>query len=203
MKWFRFPLFLRPFIPGAIFRINTSGRAVYLTFDDGPNPETTPEIIGTLTGRNIPATFFCTGENIEKYPELISLINNNGFRMANHGFSHLRGRRSGRKEYVDDVIRGGDLTGSDLFRPPYGSLTLDQYRHISRRFKVVFWDLMVYDFDPSMDVERILRVIGRKVRPGSILVLHDSAKSSSFKYLNRVIDMVYSKGYSFGDLLPH
>ena len=79
--------FLRWIYPSAIWRMNPNEKAVYLTFDDGPIPQSTPWIIETLDKYGIKATFFMVGDNVRKYPELLELIKSKGHRLGNHTFN--------------------------------------------------------------------------------------------------------------------
>ena len=194
------PLPARFLYPEAIFRMSNPGSKVYLTFDDGPTPGVTSRITGILKEMDVPATFFCTGSNIEKNPEGFREIAGKGFSIANHGFSHMKGRKSSFDSYIDDVERGALISGSLLFRPPYGDISLRQYRFLKKKYRIVFWDLMPYDFDPRSSVSDVARRVIRYARPGSVIVLHDGPGSRVDTLLVGIIGDLRQAGYSFGDL---
>ena len=130
----------------ALLRIKTAEKVLYLTFDDGPDPLSTPQLLSILKQNDVSALFFCTGIAAEKYPELINKIRQEGHMTGNHGYSHYNGWKTNSRKYVNDVIRASGLTSDKLFRPPFGRLTLRQKR-LLKSFKIVFWDIMAYDFD--------------------------------------------------------
>lgn len=197
MRLFR-PFFpARLIFPEAIFRIETSENEVCLTFDDGPDPGSTPVILETLERYKIKAVFFCSGMNAEKYPLLMDLIISNGHTPGNHGFGHLNGWKTPVKQYTDDIMKAAGFTSTSLFRPPYGHLRLSQYKILKKYFKIVFWDLMTYDFDPEMDKYRSMSLLKKKVRPGSVIVFHDKPVSSVLSFLEEFLDFAMGAGYRF------
>jgi len=201
MRIFRLPILFRLIYPGAIFRYNArAGNIVYLTFDDGPVKGVTEQVLEILVREDIKATFFCSGELTEKNPGLIRMIRNGGFGIANHGYHHIKGWRTKSSEYISNTFKGASITGSRLFRPPFGSITPWQYSRLRKDFRVVFWDLILYDFDQSFDTGRILNLLKRRIRPGSVIVLHDNEKSNSPLILGDIIKTIREMGYVFGEL---
>ena len=200
MRLFR-PGFLADCLyPGALFRIKTTERKVYLTFDDGPDPVSTPRLLDILKKYGVSAIFFCNGEAAEQYPELIHLIQECPHIIGNHGYSHLNGWKTDTLKYVNDVKRASGLTSEKIFRPPYGRLSFRQAR-LLRPFKLVFWDIMAYDFDKSFGNEKSLSILKRKIRPGSIIVLHDTSSSCANDILDEFILFALCKGYRFDTFL--
>jgi peptidoglycan/xylan/chitin deacetylase (PgdA/CDA1 family) len=196
MRLYRPFVFLRLLYPGAVFRIRTRNKELCLTFDDGPDPESTPGILEILEDHDIKATFFCSGQESEKYPELTALIASKGHIIGNHGYRHLNGWKTGLNDYIENVYRAANITSRDLFRPPYGRISPLQYRKLIGRFTIVFWDLMPYDFDMRTNTEKILNVLMKKIRPGSIIVLHDKS-FKSFHFLAEFIKYAGDRGYKF------
>ena len=186
--------------PDAIFRITGTGKRLYLTFDDGPDPVSTPRILDILNSHNVTATFFCTGSNVIKSPGLLTRIASEGHTIGNHGFSHLNGLKTPIRKYCADVFKGRDITSGNLFRPPYGRLRVRQYRILERSLRIVFWDIMPYDFDKKLSQEASYAILSHKVRPGSVIVLHDKPESHALAYLDRFISSSLEKGYTFGSL---
>lgn len=183
--------------PRAIFRMKTGEKQICLTFDDGPNPETTPEILRILKEHNVRALFFCRGDAAERYPDLMQEIISEGHMTGNHGYSHLDGWKTPADMYADDVERASLFVPSSFFRPPYGRLTVKQDKTLLKKYKIVFWDLMPYDFDAEFGPENSLRVLKKKIRPGSVIVLHDSPNSSVISFLSEFIVFAFRRGFSF------
>jgi peptidoglycan-N-acetylglucosamine deacetylase len=195
--------FGRPFpagiiYPDAIFRITGTGKKLYLTFDDGPDPVSTPRILDILQSNDVTATFFCTGSKVLGSPGLLGRIAAGGHTIGNHGFSHLNGLKTPVRTYCADIFKGRDVTSSNLFRPPYGRLRVRQYRILERTMRIVFWDIMPYDFDKSMSPEASYSILSSRCRPGSVIVLHDKPGSNVLEYLDRFIRSSLDKGYTFG-----
>ena len=197
MRFFRFPLVSRWILRKAVYTTGRPGKTVCLSFDDGPDPSTTPEILEILGRHNIQALFFINGKNADKYPELVEKIKNNGHIIGNHGYSHLNGLKTPFKKYISDIHKAAESTSSSIIRPPYGKMTLRQYRYLVKNYKVVLWDLMPYDFDQSLDKEKVLNKILTKSRNGSIIVLHDKSESCSTSILEEVITGLYSLDFNF------
>lgn len=196
MRLFR-PSFLAGFLySGAIFRLKTTERILFLTFDDGPDPISTVQLLDILRTYRIPAVFFCNGAAAEKYPELIGLIRQDGHLTGNHGYNHPDGWKTNSIAYQEDVKKASYFTSNKIFRPPYGRLTLKQ-RKLLKSYKIVLWDLMPYDFDPSFGRENCLRVLKNKIRPGSIIVLHDKVSSCANAILEDFIMFALREGYQF------
>lgn len=195
--------FIRPFLfsgflyPDALFRIKTGNKILYLTFDDGPDPGSTPVLLTILEKHNVKAVFFCTGQAVEKYPALVSGIRKKGHLVGNHGYAHLDGWKTTVNEYLTDINKSAGLTSGTLFRPPYGHLRISQYRHLKKNFKIIFWDIMPYDFDSGLASSGSLELLKKKIRPGSIIVLHDSADSKCIHFLEEFIETSVSRGYRF------
>jgi peptidoglycan-N-acetylglucosamine deacetylase len=197
IRFFRLPFLFRRLYPEALFRVKTPERVVYLSFDDGPDPGATPIILDILKAHEVKATFFCSGRAVKSNPLLFKRIADEGHHTGNHGYLHRKGWLTSDAEYLADVFEADNLIGSKVFRPPFGSLSIKQYSVLRRRFKIVFWDLIVYDFDSSFGAERVLDIISRKVRPGCVLVLHDTSKSCATIILDNVIVWLKAQDYKF------
>lgn len=197
MRLFRPCFFAGCFYPDALFRIKTNEKLLCLTFDDGPDPDSTPELIDILDGHNIKALFFCDGRAAEKYPDLIGQITSKGHIIGNHGYSHLDGWKTSTESYLTDVSLADSHTSSCIFRPPYGRLRSEQYRKLKETYKIVFWDVMPYDFDRGFGSKESMKVIKTKIRQGSIIVLHDTKYSTARSFLDEFIEYSSVKGYRF------
>jgi peptidoglycan/xylan/chitin deacetylase (PgdA/CDA1 family) len=197
MKLFR-PVWISGWLyPEALFRLNTRDKILCLTFDDGPDPESTVKILEILEKHIIKAVFFCNGRAAEMYPDLVERIRQKGHLIGNHGYNHINGWTTSAKLYCNDVNHASRFTSGKLFRPPYGYLRMNQYLILRRSFKIVFWDLMPYDFDKTVGAVRSLEILKNGIRPGSIIVLHDSRYSASLFLLDEFLDRTIKGGYSF------
>ena len=147
-----------------------------LTFDDGPYPNTTPWILDFLDQRGLKATFFIVGEQGERHPELLDDIKRRGHQIGNHGYRHLKGWHLSVEEFKENVVRGAQISGSNMFRPPYGQIALWQYRAIKQDHKVMMWSVMPGDFVEGIDVGPRMHKINKALRNRDIIVLHDNPK---------------------------
>jgi peptidoglycan/xylan/chitin deacetylase (PgdA/CDA1 family) len=197
MRLFRPWLISGCLYPEGFFRIKTEEKILCLTFDDGPDPGSTPALLKILEKHQVKALFFCTGILAEKHPELIDAIRNNGHNIGNHSYSHPDGWKTCTRRYCDDMKNAAGVTSDRYFRPPYGHLTISQYLEIRKTYKIFFWDIMAYDFNMSFGAERSLRLLNRRIRPGSIIVLHDTPESTCNCFINDFIEISLSKGYRF------
>jgi peptidoglycan/xylan/chitin deacetylase (PgdA/CDA1 family) len=159
--------------PRILWRRTKEAKSVYLTFDDGPDPGSTPFILELLEEFDARASFFCLGEQVEKHPELLDEIRERGHGVGTHGFQHLSGWTSSTKSYVDNVYKTKQRITSPLFRPPYGRLTWKQYKMIRSHYQVVMWSRMPGDFEAKKGKAAMEKEAQKKVKPGEIIVLHD------------------------------
>lgn len=172
----RIPKALPPLFPD--FQWAGEGEAVHLTFDDGPHPVWTPYILDELGKRGQTGTFFCVGDNIDRHPEVFDRIRNEGHAWGNHTMHHESGWTTSHVAYLRSVLACEQRTGSGLFRPPYGRMTLAQGRAIRARYKVVMWSVLTGDFDRRRTAEECLRATLPALRPGAVVVMHDSDKAA-------------------------
>ena len=183
--------------PEALFRIKTTDKVLYLTFDDGPDPVSTPPLLDILARHNIRVLFFCKGNAAEKNPGLMNLLSSGGHLLGNHGYSHLNGWRTDSEKYCEDVKKASTFTSGKIFRPPFGRISVNQKRKLSGSYKIVFWDIMAYDFDAAFRPEKCLNLLKRKIRPGSIIVLHDKVSSCANAIVEEFINFAKREGYRF------
>ncbi len=193
------PLLLQWLYPALTWHRSRSEKRLYLTFDDGPIPDVTPQILNTLKNYQIKATFFCVGENIKKHPDLFHRVLENGHRIGNHTYHHLNGWHTPTDTYLADTNRCEQLTRSNLFRPPYGRGTRTQYARLRQQYEIIMWDVLSGDFDQQLSPDRCLTNVTRHARNGSIIVFHDNVKAiPRVTYvLPRAIEYWLDKGYQF------
>ena len=160
---------LRWLYPKAIWRMDKKDHSVYLTFDDGPIPESTPFILETLRKYNIKATFFMVGENVLRHHDLYNQIVAEGHQVGNHTFNHIGAFKHRVISYVLNTNKANDIIHAHLFRPPHGWMRPSEYN------------------------------VKRYVRNGSIITFHDSLKSiEKLKTaLPQAIEWLMEQGYEF------
>jgi peptidoglycan-N-acetylglucosamine deacetylase len=169
--------FLKLIYPKAIWKINTSEKIIYLTFDDGPIPGLTEWVLDELKKYNAKATFFCVGANILKNPTIFERIALEGHRVANHTMFHPKGFKTKNLDYLKEVNQCKELVKNDLFRPPYGQLKRSQYKALlDKGFKIIFWDVISYDYE-KINEKACLNNVIRNTKPGSIVLFHDNYKA--------------------------
>jgi peptidoglycan/xylan/chitin deacetylase (PgdA/CDA1 family) len=194
------PFMLRWAYPGAVWRLNKKSKTVYLTFDDGPITDVTPWVLDVLDRENVKATFFCVGENVEKHKQIYNNILNRGHSVGNHSFHHIRGREFSLNEYLKDVEKASNVISSKLFRPPYGSLTISQFKSLRKNYRIVFWDVLTEDYNPRKSANDCLNNVKQLTRNGSVIVFHDSIKAAERlkNFLPAAIQHLKQQGYAFG-----
>ena len=173
-------------------------RGVYLTFDDGPTPVVTPWVLEQLDKAGAKGTFFCLGRNVDKHPDIYKQILSGGHSVGNHSYSHLKGFRSSVRHYMDDIHLASGMIDSKLFRPPYGRIFPGQVKAVLEQYDIIMWDVLSIDYNSGLGGERVLRNVTRNVKPGSIIVFHDSDKAADNLYyaLPRTLEFLKEEGYS-------
>jgi len=178
---------------------------VLFTFDDGPNPETTPLILDILSDRNVKAAFFCVGENISRYPELYKSLAAEGHLVCNHTYNHRPVSGLSRTEVMEQIEKFNNLIkqeyGRDVlyFRTPHGKFNLNTSILLKKLgMKCVMWSLLTFDYKNDLSVVKF--AVQKYLRRNSIIVLHDSLKSKdiiaeSIKY---IVEEVARKGFKIG-----
>lgn len=170
-----------------------------LTFDDGPHPQYTKQILDGLQKRDVHATFFVTGENAELYPELVLRMKEEGHLIGNHTYSHIQLTKGNREVFRNELIRTNEvlerITGEGVtyVRPPYGSW--DKSFEMELNMIPVLWNIDPLDWC-SHDVSCIIRKIESNVRENDIILMHDAYPTTVTAAL-QVIDDLRQQGYAF------
>jgi len=182
--WIKTNRLIKLIFSNYVWDIPTVEKKVYLTFDDGPTPEITAWVLNQLKEFNAKATFFCIGDNIQKYPEIFDSILTNGHTIGNHTFNHYNGWKTKTSDYIENVllckeaIQLQTTDNTQLFRPPYGKISKSQANLLRKNgYKIIMWDVLSADFDASISPEKCLHNVISNTQPGSIIVFHDSEKS--------------------------
>ena len=188
------------------FSWNTNNGKVLLTFDDGPNPGTTELILKKLSGKKIKALFFCVGENVQKYPELIHQIKEEGHSFGNHTFNHkiLNKISDEEKDYqissVNKIFNDQFDINLKYFRPSHGRFQLSTSLLMKKHnLKNIMWSLLTYDY--KNDISIVKFAVEKYLKPNSIIVLHDSNKSKNIisDSISFIADEVEKRNYQFGE----
>lgn len=179
--------------------MNPKEHAVYLTFDDGPIPQSTPFILDTLREHGIKATFFMVGDNVRKHPELYKQIVDEGHQVGNHTYNHLGAFKHWTVTYIINTFKANELIHAHLFRPPHGVMRWSEYYWLRKHFKIVMWDLVTRDYSKWITADDVINNVKSYARNGSIITFHDSLKSIEKlqRALPESIRWLKEQGYEF------
>jgi len=201
------PWWLKSLYPRCVWDIPVADKILYLTFDDGPNPLTTPYVLDRLKAFDAKATFFCIGKNVIEHSAIYRRILDEGHRVGNHTFNHYNGWKVTDEQYLQNILQAGKYIDSSLFRPPYGRITRFQVKLLSgirnspanTNFRIIMWDVLSGDFDTKLSCEQCSANVIKNVRPGSVIVFHDSEKAfpRMKDALPKVLDHFVAKGFRF------
>jgi len=197
------PPFFVPFIfHRIVWNLPSKEKIIYLTFDDGPIPQTTTWILETLEKYNAKATFFCVGDNVQKYPELFEEIKLKGHSVGNHTYHHINGWKCTTSKYLSEVVRANKLIQSNLFRPPYGKISLVTKQVLLKKYHIIMWDVLSRDFSQSITEFQCLENVLLNAQKGSVVVFHDSVKAfRNLEYtLPKVLEYYNERGYCFSKI---
>lgn len=174
-------------------------KKIALTFDDGPHPFYTEQLLDGLKERGVVATFFVTGEHANLHPDIITRMQEEGHLIGNHTYSHVQLRSNNRREFVEElqltsrVIK--EITGEDTLyvRPPYGSWDKSLEKELN--MIPVLWTVDPLDWC-SEDVGGIVRRVTEKVGENDIILMHDYFAPSVTAAL-QIVDTLTAQGYVF------
>ncbi|MDY0077158.1 MAG: polysaccharide deacetylase family protein [Bacteroidales bacterium] len=202
MKAVTVPVFLKIFYPSLLWQMPEAEKKLYLTFDDGPHPEITPQVLEILNQFSAKASFFCVGDNVRKFPETYASLIENGHAVGNHSMNHLNGWKTNLNTYYDNVNECRGLVDSKLFRPPYGRITPSQIHTLKKEYTIVMWSVLSYDFDAETNPEQCLEYVINNTEDGAIIVFHDSVKAAKnmLYALPKVLKHYSDLGYTFASL---
>lgn len=196
----------------SIYRVKTNKKFVALTFDDGPNPKATPQILDTLKEKGTKATFFLLGANSQKYPDLVKRIAKDGHEIAIHSYSHspwlfISAPQSIRDDLQSSVETIAKITKSQAryFRPPWGNRSPWLSKEANKLgLTIINWSIDPWDAWLHPTKERILKRTAAQLHPGGIILLHDGhgltttySKQATISALPELITQVESRGYTF------
>jgi len=200
-RLYRVPNFVSWFYPKRIWSKKNSD-AVYLTFDDGPHPETTPWLLNVLDESDIRATFFFLGEQAERFSELVVQVKAAGHTVGHHGYEHISPKKQSFDEFQLNFDKSQSIASSNLYRPPYGEIKRSQAKYALKKGKLVMWNWMSYDWDDQLPVKQILNRFKKDINKGDITVFHENEKSKDRlkEIIPEIISIVRKKGLNFAAL---
>ncbi|MEI8337652.1 MAG: polysaccharide deacetylase family protein [bacterium] len=186
-------------------------KEVALTFDDGPYGTSTEEVLNILREKNIHATFFLIGKNVEKYPEQAKEIVAEGNVVGNHTYSHFKNfNKMSTNNFAKDLIKGeleiASSTGviPKLFRAPYGNVSEIMKKELTKEgYILVSWSVDGKDWSLNKTTDQIENFMTYKTRPYSILLMHDGHETGNYSRVNSIdalptiIDNLKKEGYTF------
>lgn len=174
-------------------------KRVALTFDDGPHPVYTEQLLDELKGRGVKATFFVTGEHAELHPDIIKRMHDEGHLIGNHTYSHIQLTSSNRDKFKNELIQTNeilsDITGDEVqyVRPPYGSW--DKKIETELNMFPVLWNIDPLDWRIA-NASRVAKTVISKVADNDIILMHDYYDTSVEAAL-MVVDELTQQGYEF------
>ncbi|MBD2345020.1 polysaccharide deacetylase family protein [Anabaena subtropica] len=185
-------------------KLSQGQKVIALTFDDGPWPETTAQVLDILKQNNIKGTFFVVGQNVKNYPDLVKRVVAEGHAIGNHTWHHwyhFMNPQVAAYEVTNTTNLIYQVTGvkTDLFRPPGGMMNngLVSYAR-NNKYAVIMWSSDSIDYSrPS--VPRLINNVFRQVQPGGIVLMHDGGgnRSQTVQALPEIITRFRKQGYSF------
>ena len=180
----------------------TDKKTIYLTFDDGPHPLITPKVLEILKRYDAKATFFCIGNNVQKFPKTFELVKKEGHSVGCHTFNHEDGWKTKSDDYVNSVLSANKLIHSNLFRPPHGKIKYSQLSKLytlNSTLKIVAWTVIAYDWDHALSPEDVYQNVIKNAGDGAIITFHDSVKAynNMISALPRVLEYYSKKGFIF------
>lgn len=192
--------FQQNFMPtiGRAFKDEDS-KKIALTFDDGPHPYYTEQLLKGLKERDAKATFFITGQNVEAYPEIVLEIYKDGHLIGNHTYHHTQLTSGNVESFKSEIIKTNEaikeVTGEDTIyvRPPYGSWNKEFEKELN--MFPVLWTIDPLDWCSS-DVSCIVNTVCAKAGENDIILMHDQYKTTVTAALE-IVDRLKAEGYEF------
>lgn len=174
-------------------------KKIALTFDDGPHPYYTEQLLDGLKERGAKATFFVLGEHVEQYPELVERMSEEGHLIGNHTYSHIQLTQRNSETFKEELVKTSELienlTGQEVqyVRPPYGTWNKKFEKELN--MFPVLWNIDPLDWS-SRNVSNIVQKVTAKAKDNAIILMHDEYKTTVTAAL-QIVDELQKKGYEF------
>jgi len=186
-------------------------KQIALTFDDGPDPRFTPQILDVLHRKGVKATFFVVGARAKKFPGLLRRMSHEGHLIGNHSYSHPNFRNRSIKQFQSEILRTEKIIQNvvgyrpQLIRPPYGEIKEEQVQWAKKNgYTLVNWNVDSQDWK-GIDEKKVFSNVMSTAGPGSIILQHSgggvgSDLTGTIQALPKIIDALQAQGYQFVDL---
>lgn len=180
-------------------------KLIAITFDDGPHPKETSQVLDVLKKYNVKATFFIAGKHAGWYKEPLIRASKEGHEIGNHTFNHPDISNLTSNQIEEEIVKCEDIlkkvTGKKptLFRPPFGSYREDDLVEIAKKhdYKIVLWTGVDVKDWKNPGANSIADKIINKVESGDIILLHDYATDNTVEALDMFIPKMMEKGFKF------
>jgi len=188
-----------------VLRYRGAAPGLYLSFDDGPHPVVTPQVLQALDDGGVKATFFMIGQEMERHPKLVDEVRARGHAIALHGFTHRHCTDMSWREQLDDLRRMRDVArrfGVRLrsYRPAYGELSMLRILWcLLNGVTIVMWSFESRDSFVQQPAELVARVTPQALSGGDILLFHDDTPVTA-QALPRLLNNAHAAGLRFGVL---
>jgi peptidoglycan/xylan/chitin deacetylase (PgdA/CDA1 family) len=214
LLWLRSPDLFWP--AAVVYRVPTSEKIVALTFDDGPHPTFTPELLEILERYHVKATFFMIGRRMEQYPDLVRAVLSHGHAIGNHSYTHPSDLRADTRAQVvreleacERVIERLSGRRNHLFRPPRGLIDGTVFTIAEEEgYRTILWTVSADHHDAPTPQQMARRVL-EHIRPGGVILAHDGTFCTRWKDVAAtplIIEALQKRGYRFvtvPELLRH
>ena len=180
-------------------------KLIALTFDDGPHPKETNQVLDVLKKYDVKATFFIAGKHANWYSKPLIRTSKEGHEIGNHTFNHPDITNLSRGQLEQEIVNCENiivkLTGKKptLFRPPYGSYKKEVLQNIAKKYdyKIVLWTTIDARDWENPGAYKIANIIINNYKNGDIILLHDYATDNTVEALDILIPKMIEKGYKF------
>ncbi len=186
-------------MPKIVVNKNENNKSIFLSFDDGPHPDTSLKILKLLEKYQAKASFFLLGEMVLKHKKLFEEIKKQSHSIGTHGMRHRYQPVFCTKTYIREIEESAEIIGTKLFRPPYGFITPRVYRKLKNKFEIVLWDVMPGDFKRNKSLDDMIKTVIKNTKNGSIIVLHEGKENfeTTLILTERILEYYSNLGYKF------
>lgn len=194
-----------------VFKKGSGANNIALTFDDGPNPKYTNELLDLLEQFQVRASFFVVGKKAQEFPEIIQRMHNEGHLIGIHNYIHHSNWLMSPWKVKQGIEKSAKIIESIIgikssyYRPPWGMMNIfDLFIH--RKYHIILWSLLAYDWNSKGGIKKIETRLLKGIKPGDIILLHDNgetwgadedAPQYTIGALKLVLPILIERGYTF------